>query len=175
MYIVENSPSRLRLRESSGYLPVFLGCAAIVIAVVVIAGHKDPKQLINAILFGVAAVFFRRESRITLDKAGRRFELWRRDMWRHSYRAIAFDQINGVQVEMQRPNTSVQNFSRLSLETSVGAVPLTASFRADFDKLIALRETMVDVIFAGRERPAPLDPVQLLADAGRIFAAERRA
>lgn len=175
MRIVENSPSCLRLRESSGYLPLFLGAVAVLLTIVIIVHHLDFKQLINAFLFAVAAVFFRRDSRITLDKRARRCGVWRRDMWRRSYRAIPFDEINDVEVEIQRPDTSVQAHSRLSLLTSSGPVPLTASFRADLDAQVALREAMLDVIFAGRPRPAPLDPVQLLIDAGRPWAAERHA
>jgi hypothetical protein len=34
---------------------------------------------------------------------------------------------------------------------------------------------MLDVIFAGRPRPAPIDPVKLLLDAGRPYNAARRA
>jgi len=175
MHIVENTGSCLKLRESTGYLPAILASAAAIVVVVVVFRHDNPKQLINAFLFAIAAVFFRRESRITLDKLARRCGLWRRDMWRTSYRAIAFDDIDNVQVEICRPNTSVQTFTRLSLQTSTGAVPLTAGYRADLDRHIALRETMVDVIFVGRTRPAALDPVKLLLDAGRPFAAERQA
>jgi hypothetical protein len=175
MHIVENTCSCLKLRESTGYLPAFLASSAVIVAVVVLVRHDNPKQLINAFLLAVAAVFFRRESKITLDKAARRCGLWRRDMWRSSYRSVGFDDIDDVQVEIMRPNTSAQTFTRLSLQTKSGAVPLTASFRADLDRHIALRESMVDVIFLGRPRPAALDPVKLLLDAGRPFAAERRA
>jgi len=175
MRIVENSSSCLRLRESSGYLPAFLASAAVLLAVVIIVRHLDPKQLINAFLFAVASVFFRRESRVTLDKAARRCGVWRRDMWRRSYRAIPFDDIKDVEVEIQRPDTSVQTHCRLVLSTSSGTIPLTAGFRAGLDAQIALRNAMVDVIFLGRPRPAQLDPVQMLVDAGRPFAAERRA
>jgi hypothetical protein len=175
MRIVENTGSCLKFRESTGYLPAFLASAAVIVMVVVVVRHDNPKQFANVLLFATAAVFFRRESRITLDKVARRCGLWRRDMWRSSYRAISFDDIDDVQVEIERPNSSVQTFTRLSLQTKSGAVPLTASFRADLDRHIALRESMLDVIFVGRPRPAALDPVQLLLDAGRPFAAERRA
>src|SRR6185437_16323788 len=118
MRIVENSSSCLKLRESSGYLPAVLVSCAVITAILVLARHDDPKQLINAFLFAVAAIFFRRESRITLDKAVRRCGVWRRDMWRTSYRAMSFDDIDDVQVELQRPNTSALTHSRLSLQTS---------------------------------------------------------
>src|SRR5690242_8415049 len=167
MRIIENSSSRLRLRESSGWLPLFLFAAAVVIAVVVITRHDNPKQLINSALFAAAAVFFRRESRITLDKAARRFGIWRQDMWRHSYQAVPFDDIEDVQVEIARPDTGPLAHCRLSLVTSGGAVPLTAGFSATLDWQIKLRETMLDVIFVGRPRPLPLDPVKLLMEAGR--------
>jgi hypothetical protein len=49
-------------------------------------------------------------------------------------RAVSFDDIDDVQVEIERPNSSVQTFTRLSLQTKSGAVPLTASFRADLDR-----------------------------------------
>jgi hypothetical protein len=56
-----------------------------------------------------------------------------------------------------------------------GDVPLTAGFRANLDQHIALRETMADIIFSGRERPAPLEARQLLIDAGRPIAAAMRS
>jgi hypothetical protein len=175
MRIVENTSSCLKLRESTGYLPAFLASAAVIVAVIVLVRHDNPKQLINSFLFAISAVFFRRESRIKLDKVARRCGLWRRDMWRSSYRAVGFNDIHDVQVEIMRPNTSVQTFTRLSLQTKSGALPLTASFRADLDRHIAVRESMVDVIFVGRPRPPALDPVKLLLDGGRPFAAEGRA
>jgi hypothetical protein len=175
MRIIENSSARLRLRETMGYLPAFLASAAVLIAIVVVVRHDDPKQLINAFLFGAAAVFFRRESRITFDKSARRCGIWRQDMWRRSYRTIPFDDIEDVQVEIETPDTDALTHSRLSLLTAAGPVPLTAGFSATLDWQISLRETMVDVIFLGRPRPAPIDPVQLLLKAGRPFAAARRA
>jgi hypothetical protein len=175
MRIIENSSSRLRLRETTGYLPIFLAAGAIVIAVIVISRHDNPKQLINSGLLTMAAVFFRRESRITLDKPARRCGIWRQDMWRRSYRAIAFDEIEDVEVEIQKPNTDVLAYCRLCLVASSGKVPLTAGFSATLDWQIKVRETMIDAIFVGRPRPAALDPVQLLLDAGRPFAAAKRA
>jgi len=175
MRAIENSPSRLRLRETTGYLPVFLGGVAVLIVIFVVARHENPKQLINAVLFAASAVFLRRESRITFDKSARRCGIWRQDMWRRSYRTILFDDIQDVQVEIQRPDTGALTHSRLSLLTSTGPVPLTAGFSATLDWQISLRETMIDVIFLGRSRPAQLDPVQLLLNAGRPLAAARRA
>lgn len=175
MRIVEDSPVRLRLRETTGYLPVVLGVAAVLIAIFVVVRREDPRQLINSVLFAASAVFFRRESRITLDKSARRCGIWRQDMWRRSYRTIPFDDIEDVQVEIEAPDMDALTHSRLSLLTSVGSVPLTAGFSATLDWQISLRERMVDAIFLGRPRPAQLDPVQLLLNAGRPFAAARRA
>lgn len=175
MRIVASTPECLKLRETTGYLPVILGSAAVILTIAIIAEHQDPKQLVTVGLFAVSAVFFRRDSRITLDKAARRCCVWRRDMWRSSYRALSFDEIKDVQVEIMRADTDVRTHSRLSLLTSGGPVPLTAGFSADLDAQIAVRDAMVDVIFVGRPQPAALDPVQLLLNAGRPFAAERRA
>ena len=175
MTIIENSSSRLRLRESTGWVSLVLFAAAVVVAVVVITRHDDFKQLINSVLFAVSALFFRRESRITLDKVARRCGIWRQDMWKHSYRALAFDDIEDVQVEILRPDGDVLVHCRLALLTPSGAVPLTAGYSATLDWQIKLREMMLDVIFVGRTRPLPLDPVKLLLDAGRPYQAATRA
>ena len=175
MRIIEDSPARLRLRETTGYLPVILGVAAIVIAIFVVVRRENPKQLINSVLFGASAVFFRREARITLDKSARRCGIWRQDMWRRSYRTVPFDDIQDVQVEIETPDTDALIHSRLSLLAGAGSVPLTAGFSATLDWQISLREKMVDVIFLGRPRPAQLDRTQLLLNSGRPFAAARRA
>lgn len=175
MRIVENSASSLQLEETSGPLPAFLLGVAFIVAIVVVTRHADPKQLVNAALFAASAVFFRRKSRITLDKAGRLCEIWRQDMWRQSDRSLAFDDIKDVKVEIMRPDTSVQCHSRLSLVIPEGPLPLTAGYRANLDQHIQLREAMVDIIFSGKSRPAPLDAAQLLVDAGRPIAAIMRA
>jgi len=175
MRIIENSPESFRLEESSERLSAFLFTVAVILAVVIIARHLNPKQLINAFLFAGAAVFFRRKAQIKLDRAGRHCEILRQDMWRQSDRSVPFENINDVQVEIMRPDTSVQIHSRLCLETSQGALPLTAGYRADLDRHIELREAMVDVIFSGRPRPAPLDAAKLLRAAGRPIAASMRA
>ena len=175
MRIVQNSPALLTLEETSGRLPALLLVIAVGIAVAVIAQHADLRQLINAGLFGVSAVFFRRKSRVELDRSARCCRIWRLDMWRRSTRTLAFDDITDVQVEVMQPDTSVQCHTRLTLLAPAGPVPLTAGFRAELDGQIALRETMADVIFTGRVRPARLDPRQVLVDGGRPFAAAMRA
>lgn len=175
MRIVENSSSCLRLRESSGYLPPILGIAALSIALLVVVGHKDPRQLITAFFFAAATVFFRRDSRITLDKLARRCDIWRLDMWRRTYRGLPFDDVKDVQVQIERPDTGAVAHSRLVLATSCEAIPLTAGYSATLDWHLKLREQLVDLIFVGRSRPAPLDPVKLLQDSGRPFLAARRA
>ena len=175
MRVVEDSASRLRLEETSGRLPALLLAIAVCVAVGVVSLHVDPRQLINAALFAISALFFRRISRIELDKSARGCRIWRLDMWRRSDRTMPFDDITDVQVEVMRPDTSVQVHTRLTLVTSAGPVPLTAGYQANLDAHIALREAMVGVIFSGRPRPAALDPGQLLRDGGRPLAAAMRA
>jgi hypothetical protein len=163
------------LEESSGLIPALLLAVAVGVAGAVVALRLDPRQLINAALFAAAAVFFRRISRIELDKSARRCRIWRLDMWRRSDRTVGFDDIMDVQVEVMRPDTSVLVHTRLKLVLSAGAIPLSAGYRANLDAHIALRESMVDVIFSGRAPPARLDPAQVLRDGGRPIAAAMRA
>jgi hypothetical protein len=172
--IIENTPSYLRLQETSGRLPAILLGAAVIIAVAVVYSGSDLRQLVNAVLFAGSAVFFRRISRVELAKAGRTARIFRVDMWKRSDRAIPFDDISDVRVEVMRPDTSVQCHTRLTLTTGAGPVPLTAGFRANLDDHIALRETMVDVIFSGRTRPAPLSAVEVLTEGGRPLLAAMR-
>ena len=175
MQIVENSSARLRLGENWERLSIFFMVIAVVFAIVVVVRHVDPRQLINSVLFALSAIFFRRTSQIDLDKSARRCEIWRRDMLKRSNRILAFDEIVDVRVELMSPDTSVQPHTRLSLTTNEGEVPLTAGFMASLDHHVELREAMVDVIFKGRARPAPLDPVQVLRDGGRPIAAAMRS
>jgi hypothetical protein len=175
MTIIENSSSRMRLQESYARLSALLLGLAVVFAIFIIAGHHDPKQLINAALFAVAALFFRRVSRIELDKAAHTCRLWRLDMWRRSQRVIPFGDISDVRVDVMRPDTSVQVHTRLSLVTSTETIPLTAGFQADLDWHIKLRELMVDVIFSDRTRPAHLDAEEVLIAGGRPITAAMRS
>jgi hypothetical protein len=174
MRIVEDSPSHLRLRDSLSLLSYFLLAVCGVILVFAAVGHGKPALLINAGLFAAAGFFFRRVSDVDLDKAAKRCRISRLDMVRRTEQTIAFDAIVDVRLELQRPNTSAQDHARIDLVTASGSISLTAGFAPGVDRQIALREAMVDVIFLGRPRPAPLDPVQVLADGGRVMNAAVR-
>jgi hypothetical protein len=147
---------------------------ASLLLVAAVVRQGDKRLLINAALFGVSALFFRRDSRIELDKFARRCRIQRLDMLRRSDRTIAFDDIRDVGVEVMRPDTSVQAHTRLSILTAADRFPLTAGYTADLSTHIAIREVMVDAIFSGTSRPPPLDPAQVLRDGGRPFTAALR-
>jgi hypothetical protein len=169
MRIVEDSQSHLRLRENFSLLStLLLGASGLTVAFAILR-HADRVLLINAALFAVSGLFFRRVSEVDLDKGTKHCRISRLDVFRRSERMIAFDEITDVRVEIQRADTSAQDHARLNLVTATGAVALTAGFAAGVDAQIALREAMVDVIFLGRPRPAPLDPVRVLAQGGRVF------
>ena len=46
-----------------------------------------------------------------------------------------------------------------------------ASFEPGLARCEALRETLADVVFAGRARPPAADPLQALADQGQVIDA----
>jgi hypothetical protein len=172
MRIVENTASRLVLRDRTLWISwLCFACAAVIAAMFLGADH-DPRRLIPAGLFLAFGALFLRATDAVFDKVRQSCAVRRRDIWRVTQRDLTFADITDIQVEpMHVDDDSGGVHCRLTLLTAQGAVPLTASYQSGLDRLNAMRETLADVVFSGRARPAAPDPVQFLVKAGHGIAA----
>jgi hypothetical protein len=55
--------------------------------------------------------------------------------------------------------------------TASAIVPLTIGYEPDHVRYSAIRDTVLEVVFADSKKPAAPDPVRMLAKAGRIIDA----
>jgi hypothetical protein len=69
------------------------------------------------------------------------------------------------------PDDAAALSCRLGLVTASAVLPLTASYEPDQDRYNAMRDTVLEVVFGDGPRPAPLDPVRMLVQQGRIMDA----
>jgi hypothetical protein len=168
MKIVENTPARLVLRDRTLWLSWFMFAIAAVSAVWFAVKQLDPRQFIVSVLWLGFGVAFLRATDVTFDRSRRACTLRRRDMWRVTARELPFADITDVRVETMRGGDDSGGIScRLSLVTAGDTVPLSATYQSSLERFEAMRETLVDALFADRARPAAEDPVEMLVKAGR--------
>ena len=171
MRIVEDSQTRLVLRDRTSWVSIVCGAAAVVISVFALS-YPEPKGLISAALCLLFAIVFFRNSDVAFDKAARSCTVKRRDMWRLARSVIPFEAIKGIEVQTMIPGDSPTMTScRLSLSTNNGEVPLSATYEPDLHRFEAMRRAIVDVVFTDRPAPCPSDPVRALVESGRIVEA----
>jgi hypothetical protein len=169
MRIVENTPARLVLRNRTLWLSWGLfGLAAVLMVPVV--SHPNPQEFLVAALCAACGAVFLRATDVTFDRARRTCALRRLDIWRVMRVDLSFDDILDVQIDTltdeDRPPTC-----RLSLVTTSGTVPLTASYQPTLERFTQMRQAAIDAVFADRTQPAAEDPVVRLVRAGRTIDA----
>jgi hypothetical protein len=168
MRIVEDTSSRLVLRDRSLWLSWFMFGLAVVSVVWVLAQRADPRQLLlGAVWLGFGLAFLRATDAV-FDMERGVCHLRRRDIWRVTQRELAFADITDVRVEpMPLDDADGPISCRLSLVTAAGAVPLTATYQPGLESFEAMRGVILDALFPGRAKPPEEDPVEVLVKAGR--------
>lgn len=170
MRIVENSQSRLVLRDRTSFVSVICCAAALVLAGFALL-RGEPRAFGSAMLFLIFAIAFFRSSDVTFDKATRSCNVKRQDMWRLHRTIIPFEAIKNVVVEAMpgndRPTVTP---CRLSLLTRQGEVPLSTSYAPDLDRFQGMRDEVATTVF-GLSSPVSSDPVRGLVEAGRSIDA----
>jgi hypothetical protein len=156
------------MRGGSLWIAAICFAAALIALGHVVLAHAPSKELIAATFSVAFSVIFLRASDVVCDRLGQtcrvsRFGLSGLRRWQ-----LAFRDISNVIVETLRdPDGGDAMMCRLTLMTSAGAIPLTASYQPGLGRHEALREALVNVIFAGRSRPPAPDPLDALIHAGR--------
>jgi hypothetical protein len=172
MRIAENDQARLVLRDSSLWISWICFAAVAALAVNFASHPADARLLIPPAFFAVFGVAFFRSSDLTFDKMTRTCVLRRRDLARVRRMAFGFGEVSDVRVEVRLGgDRSRILMCRLNLIKGSETLPLTASYAPGLARYEALRETLADVVFAGRERPPAVDPLQTLADQGQVIDA----
>ena len=172
MRIVEDTPSRLVMRDRTLWVS-WLCFAVVAIAAVRFAlAPGQLRPLIPGALFLAFGLAFLRATDVTFDKGRRTCAVRRRDIARVTRTELAFGDIIDVRVEPSPGGDDSGAINcRLSLVTAAAAVPLTASYAPSLERYEAMRETLVDLLFAERPRPAGADPVEVLTRSGRSLDA----
>lgn len=170
MRIVENSPTRIVVRDRTSWISIVLGAGAIFVAVLAIS-RGEPKALISAGLCIVFAIAFLRTSDVIFDKVARSCTLKRRDMWRITRKVVQFASIEDVLIDTMVSDAPGGIAYRLSLSTSEGAVPFSATYEPGQDRYREMRMVIVNAVFGQATAPAPLDLVRELVKAGRSIDA----
>jgi hypothetical protein len=167
MRIVENSPSRLRLRDRTRWVS-----AACLGSTLILAGGaiftKQPDLFYTAALFLVFAVLALHATDVTFDKTRRICDLRRLNMLRLTRMHIAFEDILDVRIDLTPVDDARTLLCRLSVVTPSGRVPLSAAFEPDEARYEAMRDAVLDTVIAAGPRPPAVDPVRRLVEDGHI-------
>ena len=171
MRITEDTPSRLVLRDRT--LWISLACfAGTAVLLVRLAGGWDKSLLIGAALFLAFGLPFLRTTDLVFDKMERVCSLRRLDMLKVTRLVLPFREIQDIRVEVEpQAGGSHVILCRFSLVTASAATPLTIAYEPDLERYNNMRESILDTVFAGANRPGAVDPVQDLVKQGRIVSA----
>jgi hypothetical protein len=168
MRIVEDSPTHFRMRGGSLWIAAICFAAALIAVGHVLLAHAPSNELIAAAFSAAFGLAFLRASDVICDRQGRTCQVSRFSLFGLYRRQLAFGDISNVIVETLRdPDGGDAMMCRLTLMTTAGAIPLTASYQSGLGRHEAMREALVNVIFAGRSRPVAPDPLDALIRAGR--------
>ena len=171
MRIVEDTPSRLVLRDRTLWISSICLVAAMVM-VVRGAVVGDDQLLIGAAVMLAFAIPFLRATDLIFDKGQRICSLRRLDMWRIKRLSLPFSDIRDIKVEVEPMAGDSQTIScRFSLVTQADVIPLTAAYEPNLERYNKMREVILGMLFSPSRRPAAADPVLDLVTRGQIVAA----
>lgn len=168
MRIVENSSSRLVLKDQTYWITIVCFAAALFGAGYFALHRDDLRELIPAVLFAAFGLAFLHSTDVVFDKIDRRCLVRRRDVTRLTRTELLFHDISDIKVDVSALGSKGDVSCRLALQTASGAMPLTASFEPGLQRFTAMRDVIVGVVFASGRQPPPSDPARDLARAGRL-------
>ena len=172
MRIIENTPARLRLRDRTLWMSAVCFAAMAIFVVRFGFVSDQPTVLIPAALFLMFALAFLRATDVTFDRIERVCAIRRLDVLRVTRVRLAFADISDVRIEIApMPDNPAIPPCRLSLVTASAVVPLTAGFEPSEARYNAMRDAILDVVFADGKKPAAADPIRMLVNEGRIIDA----
>jgi len=171
MRIVENSSSRLRLRDRTLWISAVCFGTAVILAVGAALHPGQPGFLVSTALLILFVLAFLRATDVTFDKTTHVCDIRRLDVLRLKRMRFAFADIRDAQVEYASVDDATTLSCRLSLVTTSGKVPLSTAYEPDATRYDAMRDAVLETILAGRPRPTAVDPVRMLVEEGRIIDA----
>ena len=169
MRIVENTPSRLVLRDRTLWISAVLLGAAVVLLAHYVRAHDQ--TLIPALVSVAFALPFLRSTDVIFDKSERICALRRFDMLQMTSTRLEFRDLKDIRVETCPMDDSQAVSCRLSLVTASATLPLTVSYEPSLERYNQMRETIVDAVFAAGHKPQAVDPVLDLVQQGRTIDA----
>ena len=175
MRIVENSSSRLVLRDRTLWLSVvFFGAAALMMGVFFFGQGGDHRIAYPAGFFVLSGLVFLRSTDAVFDKQARLCRLSQLNVFRVKRREIAFDDINDIEIDTgpTSPSSQVPTY-RLNLMTASGTVPMTVAYEADLKRQEAMRSAILQAVAGGGPQPEGTDVVRTMVKQGRLIDAVR--
>ena len=170
MRIVEQSATRLVLKDRTLWISVVCFAAGAAIVYVALSQHKAANAYVSAALFLVFGLAFLQSTDVVLDCAQRNLSLNRLAVFRRTRSRYSFDDISDVQVQASPGQDFHGAVScRLALVTREAVVPLSVSYQPDLPRHEAMRRAMLDVLGHG---PKPeTDLVEQMVQQGRLIDA----
>ena len=171
MRIVENSSSRLVLRDRTYWITIVCFAAALFGAGYFALHPGDPRELVPTALFIAFGLAFLHSTDVVFDKIDRRCVVRRLDVVKVTNTELLFHDIKDIKVDVSALGERGRVTCRLALATATGPLPLTASFEPDLDRYTEMRAIIAGVVFPPGQQPPPSDPARDLARAGRLVEA----
>ncbi len=171
MHIVEDSPSRLVLRDRTWLISLvcFGGAVALLVRYFLV---WDTALLVGAGLSLAFGLPFLRATDLVLDRAQRLCALRRLDLLRVRRHELAFSDIKDIRIEVEPMGGDSHVIScRFSLVTASAVIPLTVAYEPDLERYNRMRDAVLDALFRIGHRPAAADPVLALVKQGQLVAA----
>jgi len=171
MRIVEDTPSRLVMRDRTLWIFLIL-CAAAAALLVRYAVTGDKSLLIGAGLSLAFGLPFLRSTDLVFDKEQRICNLRRFDVFKVTRQSLPFSDLRDIRVEVEPMAGDSHVIScRFRLVTGSADIPLTIAYEPDMDRYNRMRDIVLDAVFSRSHRPTAIDPVQDLINRGQIVGA----
>jgi hypothetical protein len=174
MRIVENTDTVLRLKDRTLWVSIVcIGAAAFMMAAIFF-GQGDHRIAYPASFFALFGLMFLRSTDAVFDKKARLLRLEQLNVFRVRRRQLGFDDISDVRVDYGPTSASTEAGTyRLDLIVGSETVPLTAAYEGGLDRHEAMREAIMETLFADKLQPGEADPVRALVQEGRLVDAVR--
>jgi hypothetical protein len=169
--IVENTRSRLVLRDRTWWVSAVCFAASVILAGRSALSDATADLLVPAAISALFGFAFLHATEVSFDRIGRTCIVRRFDVVRLTRRRLRFEDISDIRIETSRFWDSDDIGCRLSIVTAATTIPLTAAYEPGLERYSAMRETLLDVLFADSPHPPAEDPVLALVTEGRIVDA----
>ncbi len=172
MRIVEDSVSRLALKDRTLWIATVCFIAAGIVGAQALAHHQRITFYFLPLVASAFGLAFLQMTDVVFDKARRVVAVRKLTVVRVTRAKLRFEDIVDVTVQI---SPQVGNWDsihcRLAFRTQDAVIPMTASYEPDLERHNAMRDAILCALGRAPETTVGPDPVRELAKAGRIIDA----